>query len=84
MNESKPNQAEPPMSEEARRPPTPMRRLPRVLKVVAIAAGGTGLFVLVNGMLTPTMGAQRSTRLQWEQRQQDIDQAIAKADQVQP
>jgi hypothetical protein len=73
-----------PLSYKMPSTPMPMRRLPMVFKVIAITAGGTGLFVLASAMFTPTMGAQRSTRLQWEQRQLEIEQAIASADQPQP
>ena len=86
MSDDNPNPAPQPnlIPDEMPGKPRPMRRLPSVLKVVTIAVGGTGLFVLATGMLTPTLGAQRSTRLQWEQRQQEIEQAIAKAEQVEP
>jgi hypothetical protein len=44
--------------------------------VTAIVAGGV-LFTLLGGLLVPTMGGRRSTRLKWEARRQEIRDAVA-------
>jgi hypothetical protein len=49
--------------------------------LVLVAAGG-GAFALLNLMLTPCVGATRSSKLQWEERQRQIDQALAERQQA--
>ena len=46
-----------------------------VTTLTLLAAGGMG-FVLIADLATPCVGATRSSRLQWEQRQVEIDRAI--------
>jgi len=67
-------------------PPTPMEpeRVTRVgnlaLGAVVLTAAGAGAFLLIAGTMTPCMGATRSTRLEWEKRQQEIEQAEREAE----
>jgi hypothetical protein len=46
--------------------------------IAGVAAAGVSLFMLV-GFLTPTMGATRSTRLKWQERQNQVDEAVKTA-----
>lgn len=46
-----------------------------VLSLLAVGIGG--VLLLLPAITTPTRGATRSTRLQWEERQAEIDRAIA-------
>ena len=45
------------------------------LGTVALTVAGAGAIVLIGGSMTPAMGATRSTKLLWEQRQQQMQQA---------
>lgn len=49
----------------------------RVSPATAIAIGGLATVVLLVAMPSRTMGALRSHRIQWEQREKEIAQAIA-------
>lgn len=67
-------------------PPTPSDdRLPPAAHIamgtVALTIAGAGAIVLIGGAMTPTMGATRSTKLEWQQRQQQIEQAAQRANQ---
>jgi hypothetical protein len=76
-----PNPAIPSDSLPTRPSPLQKRPLwPSVGKAGVILVGGGSLFVLTCVMLTPSLGAQRSTQLQWEQRQQETHAAIAESD----
>jgi hypothetical protein len=46
------------------------------LGAIAWSVAGAGAIVLIAGSLTPTMGATRSTKLEWEQRKLEIEQAV--------
>ncbi|MCE9553365.1 MAG: hypothetical protein K8T91_08305 [Planctomycetes bacterium] len=49
----------------------------RVTKgLVAFGAAGTTLFFLLGNAVTPCMGATRSSRLKWEERERQIDAAV--------
>jgi hypothetical protein len=62
----------------------PARALPPVVDYLTslattgaiVAAAGLAVFTLVGGCPTHTRGATRSTRLEWERRQQAIEQAV--------
>jgi hypothetical protein len=43
--------------------------------VLVLGALGAGAFVLLTGFTTPCLGATRSSKLKWEQRQLEIEQA---------
>jgi hypothetical protein len=50
-----------------------------ILNVGVILAAGAGAFILFAGTMTPTMGATRSTKLKWAERQRQIEQAARNA-----
>lgn len=43
--------------------------------IASLVAAGAGLLYLVSGAMTPCRGAIRSTRLQWQERMQQIESA---------
>ena len=43
--------------------------------VVVRSLAGMGALYLIGMLMTPTMGATRSSKLKWEQRQQEIEEA---------
>lgn len=45
------------------------------LNAVLLTAAGAAAFVLIAGTMTPCVGATRSTKLQWEERHLQIEQA---------
>ena len=77
---------EPEKKTVAPKPPKPARFKPDW----AGAAQGAGLVVVVAGvvgvlipaMTRPTLGATRSSRLKWQQRQQQLQQDIAAAEKI--
>ena len=50
-----------------------------VVGITVLAAAGA-TFLLLGSLARPTMGATRSSQLQWEQRQAEIDRAIEQAE----
>lgn len=46
------------------------------LGAVTLTVAGAGVFLLIAGTMQPCMGATRSTRLEWEKRQREIEMAI--------
>jgi hypothetical protein len=62
-------------------PPTPIdvAQLPPAgnlaLGTIMLTAAGAGAILLIAGTMTPAMGATRSTKLQWEERKIQIEQA---------
>jgi hypothetical protein len=58
--------------------PTPVSRaslevlLEGAARVVTVAIAGGAFLTLVAGLLVPTAGGRRSTRLKWEERRQAI------------
>ena len=62
-------------------PPTPVdeARIPLTgnigLGAIALTVAGAGAIALISGSMTPTMGATRSTKLEWERRKLQIEQA---------
>jgi hypothetical protein len=62
-------------------PPKPIdqEQLPRsaniALGTIALTMAGAGAIVLIGGSMTPAIGATRSMKLVWEQRQLQMDQA---------
>jgi hypothetical protein len=62
-------------------PPTPLdvAHAPRAtnlaLGTIALTVAGAGAILLISGTMTPTMGATRSTKLEWEERKLQIEQA---------
>ncbi|EAQ81370.1 hypothetical protein DSM3645_23301 [Blastopirellula marina DSM 3645] len=65
-------------------PPSPVTAPPlsasnRGLNAVTVIVAGAGAFVLLAGLTTPTIGATRSTKLQWEERNLQIEQAVRDA-----
>ena len=46
---------------------------------ILLAAGGANLLILRDALATHTCGATRSARLEWEQRQQQIEAAAVEA-----
>ena len=48
----------------------------QALGAVTLTVAGAGLFLLVAGTTSPCMGATRSTRLEWEKRQREIELAF--------
>ncbi|QDU74258.1 hypothetical protein Pan97_12650 [Bremerella volcania] len=62
-------------------PPTPVTAPPTHsannfgLNALVLAAAGAGAFFLIGGTMTPCMGATRSTQLQWQERNAQIEQA---------
>lgn len=45
------------------------------LGAVTLTVAGAGAFLLIAGSMSTCMGATRSTRLEWEKRQQEIERA---------
>src|SRR5262245_16774054 len=45
------------------------------LNAALLTAAGAGAFFLIAGTMTPCVGATRSTKLKWEERQLQIEQA---------
>jgi hypothetical protein len=61
-------------------PPMPVPRpipfsLGPALDAALLTVAGTGAFLLVASMTTPTLGATRSSKLVWQERQRQIEQA---------
>ena len=62
-------------------PPTPVIAPPKLsasslgLNAVVLAAAGAGALFLIGGTMTPCMGATRSAKLEWQQRNSEIEQA---------
>mgnify|MGYP003337078719 CR=1 FL=1 len=60
-------------------PPQPVETLPAgvdtALGTVALTVAGAGALVLIAGFMTPTVGATRSTKLEWQRRKLLMDQA---------
>ena len=62
-------------------PPTPIEdaHVPLsgnlAIGAIMLTAAGAGAFLLIAGTMTPTMGATRSTKLEWEERKLQIEQA---------
>jgi hypothetical protein len=62
-------------------PPTPMTTVPGpqssnlALGAVILTAAGAGAILLIAGTMTPAAGATRSTKLEWEERKLQIEQA---------
>lgn len=62
-------------------PPTPVPPPPTHsagnygLNALVLAAAGAGAFILIGGTMTPCMGATRSAKLEWQERQAQIEQA---------
>ena len=46
---------------------------------VALAVAGAGALVLIAGFMSPTVGATRSTKLEWQRRKLLMDQAEREA-----
>jgi hypothetical protein len=60
-------------------PVTPGNRIIMLIKRCTFAVVSGGMFLLVAAAIfTPTMGGRRSTRLKWQERQQQADEAVAK------
>jgi hypothetical protein len=62
-------------------PPIPEEgRVPLLANIsmgtISMAVAGAGAIVLIGGTLTPTVGATRSAKLEWQRRQQQIEQAV--------
>lgn len=80
MNASQP---EPNSDPPAVDPPQPVETLPpgvnAALGTVALTVAGAGALVLIAGFMTPTVGATRSTRLEWQRRKLLMDQAEREA-----
>ena len=68
------------MSDE-RREPQPLKRFQITLggALLFLTGSAIGTIVLVNGTPRMTAGARSSTRLQWQQRADEIDDAAARA-----
>jgi hypothetical protein len=49
------------------------------VNLLLFGVAGAGALVLLSATMTPTVGATRSTRLQWQQHQAEIEQAVAEA-----
>jgi threonine dehydrogenase-like Zn-dependent dehydrogenase len=62
-------------------PPTPVDKASVALAgniglgAIALTVAGAGAIALIAGSMSPTMGATRSTKLEWEQRKLQIEQA---------
>ena len=69
-------------------PPTPIdvEQSPRPrnvgLNAALLAGAGVGAFFLLAGTMTPCVGATRSAKLKWEERQLEIDQAEQDAESI--
>ena len=76
-------QPEPGSDPPAVDPPQPVEALPAgvnaVLGTVALTVAGAGALVLIAGFMTPTVGATRSTKLEWQRRKLLMDQAECEA-----
>jgi hypothetical protein len=48
--------------------------------VLMLAAGGAFAYMVIASSMTPTMGATRSAQLEWERRNQQIEQAMREAE----
>ena len=66
-------------------PPTPIANDPPSLAanlvkgVLLVGAAGAGILLLLSGSMTSCRGATRSSKLQWEQRQLEIERAAQDA-----
>jgi hypothetical protein len=62
-------------------PPQPEQELPgsrpTAEGIAVIGALVAGLALLATCMVQPSMGATRSARLKWQERQRDVEQAVA-------
>lgn len=78
-----PSQPEPNSDPPAGDPPLPVETLPpgvnAALGTVALAVAGAGALVLIAGFMSPTVGATRSTKLEWQRRKLLMDQAEREA-----
>ncbi|TWT33418.1 hypothetical protein [Blastopirellula retiformator] len=59
-------------------PSTPLKS--RAVDAILFIIAGAGALVLLGGTLTPCMGATRSAKLKWEERQMQIEQAVRDAE----
>jgi hypothetical protein len=53
----------------------PIEIIGEAVKIFAVVSSGL-TFILLLGVPTHTRGATRSTRLKWQERQQQVDQAV--------
>jgi len=66
-------------------PPQPVSDKPAIplgnyaLNAAVCSIAGAGAIALISATMTPCVGATRSSKLQWEERQQQIEQAIRDA-----